>query len=144
MYPTTIGVWAPLVDWTPYDINKTFLANIPSTSLRIVAQTDSIVFCLHQRVVERMKSANYENNTYGWGIDSMAIAFTFSNSMLAVVDTSISVEHPKFTGYPANIARGQWMEFLKQLLIGELIQHKLLMAHIRMNRIMGENRSSDK
>lgn len=132
-----IGVWAPLIDWTPLSIRITRIASIESSSLTIVAQTDALIFCLSRPVITRMKSADYEGNVYGWGFDTMAVAHAFSNKMLAVVDESVPVRHPRSRGYPEDAARAQCNEFLKQLDLNEFVQHRLLWSLVRSSNLIG-------
>lgn len=129
-----LGVWAPLVDWTPFDIANTVIATIDRSPLRVVAQTDAIVFSLSRPVADRMRRADYEKNIYGWGIPWMFVACAFSNNMLAVVDESVPVKHPQGRGYDENAARSQMNEFLQQLSPAELVQYRLLKSHIELNR----------
>ncbi|WP_136413182.1 hypothetical protein [Herbaspirillum sp. ST 5-3] len=130
-----IGVWAPMIDYTPWSPARTNIAAVNSTSLQIVAQTDGIVFCLSQPVQERMRSASYDENLYGWGIDWMFICHSFSTDKLVVVDTSILVNHPKSSGYQREIAGNQMSKFLHQLSAGELVQYQLLNAYIHVRTI---------
>lgn len=130
-----IGVWAPLVDWTALDIRRTRIVEIKPGTLSVVAQTDAIVFCLSTPVMQRMKLAKYAGNTYGWGIDAMAVAFCYANKLLAVVDESIAVKHPKARGYEGDVARGQAKAFLSQLSLLETVQNRLLWAHVKNNDI---------
>ena len=97
----------------------------------IVAQTDGIVFCMNSDVVKRLCRANLQRNIYGWGIDQMAVAFAYANGMIAVVDESFFVRHPKSRGYPSDVAGVQWREFLDQLTMHEQIQHRLLFSYFR-------------
>lgn len=125
-----IGVWAPVIDWTQFNFHRTRLCEIKSTSFTVVAQTDAIVFCLSGAVIKRLRRAKYEGNLYGWGIDAMAVAHAYANSMIAVVDKSVRVNHPKSRGYPSEAALAQCKEFLKQLTLNEFIQNGLLWSFI--------------
>ncbi|MGB8365264.1 MAG: hypothetical protein ACLQUZ_19100 [Rhizomicrobium sp.] len=125
-----IAVWAPLIDWTQWNIHRTRLYEIRSTSFTVVAQTDAIVFCLSKAAMNRLRRAKFEGNVYGWGIDTMAVAYAYANGMLAVVDKSVRVNHPKSRGYPSEAALAQCNEFLKQLTLNESIQNRLLWSFI--------------
>lgn len=125
-----IGVWAPLVDYTQFNLRRAGLLEIRSTSLTVVAQTDAIVFCLPKRILSRLKQTNYEGNNYGWGIDAMAIACAYASGMIAVVDRSLPVRHPRSRGYPTQAALAQCAEFYKQFQLAEVIQDKLLRSFI--------------
>jgi hypothetical protein len=130
-YPV-IGVWAPLINWVQIELEKTRIFKIESTSLNIVAQTDAIVFCLSRPIINRLKLARYKENIYGWGIDTMAVNCAYVNNMIAVIDDGVLVSHPKSRGYPTELALPQCNEFLKQLTLNEVIQNKLLWAHIQL------------
>jgi hypothetical protein len=132
-----VGIWAPLVDWTPLALRRTRIAPIKSTSLCIVAQTDAIVFCFSRPVIARMKRARYEGNAYGWGFDTMAAAHAYSNRLLAVVDESVVVRHPRSRGYPEEAARAQCNAFLKQMDLHETVQNRLLWSHVKFNDAAG-------
>lgn len=126
-----IGVWAPLIDWTALNVGRTRIAAVQPGDLTVVAQTDAIVFCLSAPVIRRMRLAHYDKNIYGWGIDAMAVAYCFSNNLLAVVDESIRVAHPRGRGYEGSVALAQCLEFLKQLSTCETVQYGLLWSHIK-------------
>lgn len=125
-----VGVWTPLIDGTFLTIPRMQIVSIQPTSLSIVAQTDAIVFALSRPVIARMKLADYSGNIYGWGIDDMAAAYAFSHNLLAVGDRAVSVRHPKSRGYPTQDAIAQKAEFLKQLSLVEVVQHRLLRSYI--------------
>ena len=125
-----IGLWAPHIDYTPHNLLRTLIGEINGTSLAIVAQTDAIVFCISKVVAERLRLASYESNVYGWGFDTMAAAFAYSNKLIAVADKSQVVTHPKSRGYPAQAAQQQCTQFLSQLNLYESIQNKLLWEYV--------------
>jgi hypothetical protein len=131
-----IGAWAPKITNTPWHINKTKLGllTINKNKLRITAQTDAIIFALSLPVIERMREFNYDNNTYGWGIDQAFIAYLYAHSLIAVVDESVEVEHNEVCGYAGDkqIAKKQMIEFLKQMTLPESIQHVMLNATIKL------------
>lgn len=128
-YPR-IGVWAPQINFTPYQLKNTLLGNFFSTPMKIVAQTDGIVFSLSRQVIRRMKTIDYSQNKYGWGIDWIFIAYTYANKLFAVVDPRVHVKHPKSQSYPKDIALNMMNEFLKQLGPSERIQYALLSNYI--------------
>lgn len=128
-----IGVWAPLIDWTPWNLARTHIASIDSTSLCIVAQTDGIVFGISSPVRRRMATLDYRDNLYGWGIDTLAVANAYANGLLAVVDRSVFVKHPRLRGYPKADALQQYRDFLRQLTAGELVQYRLAISQIKIN-----------
>jgi len=126
-----IGVWSPLIDHVPWSLNTMLIANIADSSLKVTARTDAIVFYLAPPIVRRMKLAKYEANLYGWGIEWMFVCAAYAHGMIAVIDTSIEVKHPKNTGYPKIEAQQQLTEFVKQLFLPEEILGRLLRSHIK-------------
>jgi glycosyltransferase involved in cell wall biosynthesis len=124
-----IGIWAPLIDYTPFDLNKTLIDKLALSNLNIVAQTDMIVFALNSSVISRLKLLNYEDNKYGWGIGWAALAFTYANQLVAVVDEELKVIHPKERGYDSRNAKKQMDVFLGQLTVDERLQYRLLDAY---------------
>lgn len=136
-----IGVWAPHIDWTQYNLGRTKIYDIKSTPFAVVAQSDAIVFCLSKNVIERLRRANYEQNSYGWGTDALAIAYAYSNGMIAVVDKTIHVKHPKSRSYSTEAAYAQCREFFRQFTMAESIQDALLRSFMKVqdSRDTGEN-----
>ncbi len=128
----SMGIWAPKIDYTGFDLDRTWIADTPIPELKIVGHTDSIVVGLRSAVIERLRKVDYTKNIYGWGIGSMAVAFAYANKMYAVVDQSIHVSHPRPRGYPSRDAAQQRDEFLKQLTMPEQIQLRLLQSHMTL------------
>ena len=79
-----VGAWAPLIDYTSWNLALTTLAKVAGTSLQVVAQTDSIVFALRKPVIDRLRDFDYQANTYGWGIDWAAMAYCYAHGWSAV------------------------------------------------------------
>ena len=121
-----LGVWGPDVDYTMFTTDKVFISDFdPDNSLVSVRQTDGIVWALSEKVIDRMRDADYSGNRLGWGIDSMAIAFAYANNMLVLRDTSLLVQHPRGKGYGADEAKQQLDWFLQQMSPQEKIQMKI-------------------
>lgn len=133
-----VGVWAPDIDYTGFSLEKTWISNTRDPDLKIVAQTDAIVFGLRAGIVRRLKKLNYEKNIYGWGIGFAAVAHAYLNQMYAVIDKSIHVHHPRPRGYPSGDALLQRNEFLAQLSANEFIQVKLLQSHMALNDLKNQ------
>jgi hypothetical protein len=139
-----IGVWAPLIDFTDWCLDRTEIDRIPNSPFSIVAQTDTIVFGLTRRIANRMREADLEANVYGWGIDRMFNDYTYSIGMISVVDRNVIVKHPSKTEYSFRDASIQETEFLKQLTAAERDQSSLLDAIVRIRDTIkeaGTNRS---
>ena len=128
---SSIGVWAPLIDYTGFDLPRTRVADLAHSTLSIVAHTDAIVLGMTRAVAERLQRADYERNLYGWGIGWMAVCHAYAHQMVAVVDRAIRVRHPRPRGYPSAEAGRQRDEFLQQLTAPEQIQRLLLQSHMQ-------------
>ena len=133
-YPD-LGVWGPSVDYSMYHpVSKVLIADFaPEKSLVSVRQTDGIVWALDERVIDRMRQADYSGNRLGWGIDGMAIAYAYSHNLLVLRDLSIEVSHPKGAGYGREEATRQLEWFRQQLTPQENIQWKI--TRIPQNRL---------
>ena len=118
-----LGVWAPDIDFTPWDMDRVKIARIPGTSFAAVLQTDGIVWSLSEPVIERMRRFDYEQNNLGWGIDWAAICYAFTHDLLVLRDTSICVTHPQGTSYDKPIASKQQTAFLSQMTLQEKIMY---------------------
>lgn len=127
-----IGVWAPLIDFTDWSLDRTEIRKIPNSPLSIVAQTDAVVFGLTRNIVDRMRKANLRSNNYGWGTDFMFNYYTYSIGKISVVDGGLLVRHPRGTEYSDEAATAQLVEFLQQLTPAERNQSTLLDAVVRL------------
>lgn len=123
-----LGVWAPDIDYTDWNLETVKIADIKDSQLALVAQTDSIVWSLSAPVVKRLQELDYECNNYGWGIDWFAVSYAIANNMLVLRDMSVKVMHPKGTGYGGTLASRQMYLFLAQMTPQEKIQFTLLHA----------------
>lgn len=122
-----LGVWAPRIFGTHYELSATSIARISDTTLHISAITDGIVFGLCPSVIARMKKVTYGRNLYGWGIDLLFCAYAHLNNMLVLIDESVNVVHPRSRGYEFSSAFQQMQRFLnEQLTIQERVQVTLL------------------
>ena len=110
-----LGLWTPRISYTPWSPQRVDIAPIEGTDLTHVAQTDGIVLGLARPVVERLRQLDYGANNLGWGIDSVAVAFSFAHGLMVVRDDSGRVHHPKCRGYDQRLALQQWHLFLLQM-----------------------------
>lgn len=129
----SIGVWSPQIDWVGWTMKMVKIASIGKSALNIVARTDGIVFYLNKKIVKRMQRAVYDENIYGRGIELLFVSATYAMGMIAVIDTSILVKHPKHTGYSEKEAHEQFIQFLKQFTISEQVHRLLLKSHMMQN-----------
>jgi hypothetical protein len=132
-----IGVYAPTVDYSYFDLNKTCIERLNGTSLSVVALVDGITFAISRPVVNRLKNLRYDENNYGWGILWAAVSYAYSHGLIAVLDDSVKVSHPKSRGYDSGAAHRQMVQFLQQLSPEERVQYKLLKSHIGYQRRRG-------
>lgn len=128
-----IGVWAPNISGTYFKLKESRIAEIPKTSLSIVALTDGIVFALAPSIINRMRQVDYSKNIYGWGIDRLFCVTAHVTSQLVVIDEAVTVEHPIGCGYDSNAAEIYFHEFIKQLTLREQVEHKLLDSYLLFN-----------
>jgi hypothetical protein len=132
-----IGVWAPLIDFNYWSVDRTEIGRIQNSPFSVVAHTDTIVVGLTRQIVDRMRKANFGGNVYGWGIDLMFNYYTYSIGKISVIDRGLFVKHPSSTEYSWDAATSQQVEFLKQLTPAERAQSDLLDAIVRVRvRIM--------
>lgn len=132
----SIGVWAPKIENTPLNIVLTKVSEIKDTSLSVVTNTDGIVFCLSNPIKERMRKADYSNNIYGLGINSMFCAAAFVQNKLVVVDDSILVAHDPTSDYPNGNANRQKIDFLEQLSPTEKVQYRLSLIYSKVRKMV--------
>ena len=110
-----LGLWTPHVAYTPWIPKRVDIAPVAGTDLMHVARTDGIVLALARPVLERLRQLDYDANNLGWGIDCVAIAFSFANGLMVVRDDGGRVHHPRSRGYDQRLALVQWRQFLLQM-----------------------------
>lgn len=131
-----LGVWAPKIEGTYWDLTITKIVTIRNSDFVIAAMSDGIVFYLSPPVIKRMKQINYGNNIFGWGIDALFCASAFANKKLVLIDTAVHVFHPKEKrGYNSNQAKSLEKEFTKQFSLSELIQYELITNFVEFNKL---------
>ncbi|MDD5364450.1 MAG: hypothetical protein PHR30_03860 [Gallionellaceae bacterium] len=121
-----IGAWAPYVDGTQFTPEVTQIGAIAASSLKVVVVNDGIVFAISRPVVNRMRSINYEENIYGWGISYMISAYCYDNKLMAVLDSGLLVRHPKERGYDSSKANEMMVKFMHQLAPSEYLQFQMI------------------
>jgi hypothetical protein len=140
-----MGVWAPKVNGTLYELDYTRLFRIHKSPLNIVSNTDAIVFWISEHILDRMRKIKFGTNPYGWGIDQLFCAYAQITEQLVLVDESIEVYHPSnIRGYNTSEANAGYMRFLSQLDLREHLQIQLTQSHVRFNRIkhqLGSNKT---
>lgn len=131
-----IGVWTPLVDYTPQTLQRTRILTLPESSLQAVCFTDSMTFALPRSIREPLLRLNCGQNTYGWGVNTVAAAIGLQQGLIPVLDESVLVRHPRGTGYSAREADRLMLEFCKRLPAHYAVYQRLIhsYAHSRHPR----------
>ena len=124
-----LGIWSPSIDYSTWTLWHS-MGVIKGSSLHKILQTDSIVWAMSKRVVERMKTLDYRSNIYGWGIDTAASMFCHAIDLLVTMDADLSVLHPKGSGYSQDVARDVGFKFCEQMSINEKWSRRLLIYKI--------------
>lgn len=135
-----LGLWAPLVDWTPWSIARTFLEK-PKKGLPVrVSMVDGIVWALGVKTLERMKQIDFSMNPLGRGIDLAAASFAMAHGFDAVVDPRVKVAHPRGSGSSETDANQQLEIFLAQLSAPERLARQAIQK-LQGERIRREKQS---
>ena len=131
-----IGLWGPEIYDTSWVTDEVQILTDSNGKISFVAQTDGIVLLFHPDVVRRLSNLDYSNNHFGWGIDWVAICFSYVNNYLIIRDLSVSVTHEKGSGYSRDDAMDQMKKFINQMTIPERVMYKLLNDKIYFNRAL--------
>lgn len=124
-----VGVWAPSITQTPWTEMRVNVASLEGHGLNFVAQTDGVVFAYSTAVLKRLRALDYSMNNLGWGIDWIAICFSYVNSLFVVADQSLTVEHEEGQGYRRADALQQMDAFLKQMTPQESLMYAILNSY---------------
>ena len=131
-----IGVWAPNIEGTYYELRASRIFNIKGTDLALCAIIDAIIFYISPEIVDRMRQIKYGNNKFGWGIGSLFCANSYAQNKFVVIDQKVKVFHPRSKrGYDSAEARRQKKIFLNQYSISEMIQYQLLSTHVHFKHL---------
>lgn len=103
-----------------------------------VCQSDTTVWGITKKVILRMKKIDYEFNNLGWGIDTVALAFSYCNNLLTVRDNFSSFIHKshllnKKSNYNHSNALIQMNNFFNQLTLQEILLIKLFHQYFLFN-----------
>jgi hypothetical protein len=121
-----LEVWASGIDASPLPDRQVAAGRASLPGVEIVYRTDSIVWAITARCVERFRALDFDCNNLGWGLDLVAAAFAHTHRRLAVRDTNVVVKHPLTTGYDRREAARQEIVFFRQLELGEQLQLQLI------------------
>ncbi len=133
---TDLGVWAPRIHGTPFDLRFSRISKIKNSNLNIAALTDAIVFALSTEVVARMRQVRYGDNPMGWGTAGLFCAAAHVMDKLVVIDEAIDVHHPQGTGYDTDAAVAGMQNFMREFTNRECIEFLLLKSYVELNRLM--------
>lgn len=129
-----IKMWSPEIDVTPWPTEVVQLPFSSPPHYRVVAQTDGIVLGLATDVVQRLKRLDYSRNNLGWGIDWVALCYTYAHDGVAVRDRSVNVRHAPGCGYRQAEAARLMREFLAHMTLTEQVQYEFLQRAIQDRR----------
>jgi len=129
-----IKMWSPEIDVTPWPTDVVQLPFSSPSHYRVVAHTDGIVLGLGADVVQRLKQLDYSHNNLGWGIDWVALCYTYAHAGVAVRDRSVNVRHAPGRGYRQEEAARLMQEFLTQMTLTEQVQYEFLRSAIQSRR----------
>lgn len=129
-----VGVWAPLVDYTPHSLARTRILTFPGSTLHAVCFTDSITFALPRMIREQLLGLGCERNTYGWGVDIAAAAIGLQQGLVPVLDESVTVRHPNGSGYARRDAHRLMLEFVKRLPAHQAVYLELINSYYQGRR----------
>jgi hypothetical protein len=121
-----IGVWAPNADFNAWLTERVSIRHVDSADVVAVANTDGVAWSMSEAVVGRMRELKYDMNNLGWGLEWAAIAYAMANNLLVLRDLSITISHPKGSGYGRESAGAQMDQFFSQLTVQEFIQLNIL------------------
>jgi hypothetical protein len=130
-----IGVWAPKIDGTYFDLSVSKILKIAESNLTISALTDGIVFYLSPEIIRRMRRVEFGTNPLGWGIDLLFCTTSYLMDKLIVIDETIKVFHPKTRGYDGKEAGLLMKKFFDQFSQSERVQCNLLRAYVELNHL---------
>jgi hypothetical protein len=122
-----LGVWGPEIDHTFWATEQVKLYDVAGGDVVGVAQTDCIVWALHEQVVSFLKTLDFDDNNYGWGVDWAAIGYALNVHRRVLRDCRVAVRHPKGSGYAHASARIGMKKFLARLPLDVAVQCRLLL-----------------
>ena len=124
-----VGVWSPAITKTPWTEMRVKVASLAGDRLNFVAQTDGVVFGYGAAVLRRLRLLDYSDNNLGWGIDWVAICFSYVNSLFVVTDRDLIIEHEEGQGYAREDALMQMDAFLDQMTPQESLMYVILNSY---------------
>lgn len=129
-----VGVWAPRISGTDYELDVVRVLPVAGTCLNLVALTDGIVFALSPSIVARMRLVDYSGNRFGWGIDLLFCAAAHVRQQRVIIDESVSVRHPADRGYDWREAEQGMRDFISRAEPAEFDRIQMLKQYVDGNR----------
>ena len=123
---SSIGVWAPEIHDTSWTTKRVKIAENNLQNISFVTQTDGIVFSFNKKVLDRLRKLKYDSNNLGWGIDWIAICYSYIHNMYVIRDNAVTVNHVAGSGYSSQEAAEQMNEFFTQMNPKEMVMYRLL------------------
>ena len=105
------GVFAPNVDWTAWVSNGVEF----DSSFRLVSCTDCTCWFIHKDIIAQFNKHRhlFEFSKFGWGIDVIMAAISYSIGRPVIRDYSHTIVHPKGRGYDTEFAKAEYDKFLE-------------------------------
>lgn len=109
------SVFAPNVDDTFYVSERTDVFNLDD-KLRVVATTDNTCWFIAKDIIKDLcdNISLMDNNHLGWGWDLLVCAFAHMKGKYVIRDYSITIDHPKSTGYMKETAEKEMIEMFNK------------------------------
>ena len=105
------GVFAPNVDDTFYISTRTDVFDLGNDK-KVVATTDNTCWIVHKDIINELNNNInlMEGNHLGWGWDLLICGFSHIKQRKVIRDYSITVNHPKSTGYMKETAEKEMFD----------------------------------
>ena len=109
------GVFAPNVDDTFYISERTDVFDLENAK-KVVATTDNTCWIVHKDIINDLNNNIHlmEGNHLGWGWDLLICGFSHIKQRKVIRDYSITVNHPKSTGYMKETAEKEMFEMFSK------------------------------
>lgn len=135
------AVFAPNVDDTFYISHRTDVFPLDN-NYRVVATPDNSCWMIKKEYVNLLNGYLHlmENNHFGWGWDLIVCGLAHHNGDKVIRDYSITIDHPKSTGYKKEEAEQEMMEtfnkspkFLQEVVYKIKVEPTSLITYHKIN-----------
>ena len=138
MQCSSLGLWTVDVNYSYYDFLSSSIYRSSEVEYCVLI-TDGLVWGLSRSIMDSMKTLDYSDNKFGWGIEIAAAVFAILQARVAILDKSIHLEHPQGSAYPKKNAREDQARFLLQLPLLQRSIAKLIFGFIAFRKGYGFN-----